>query len=168
MAPFFQEALLFDDTIANNIRVGRPEAKDPEVEAAARAANIHDEIMRCERGYETRAGSSGSRLSSGERQRIAIARAILRDAPIVVLDEATASPDLENQEAIQTAITALVHDRSVFVIAHDFAPIVSADRILMMEAGATIGTGTHVELLDGCKPYRRLWKRSQLSGEWTM
>ncbi|MCO5148765.1 MULTISPECIES: ATP-binding cassette domain-containing protein [unclassified Shinella] len=144
IAPVFQETLLFDETIADNIRVGRPVASDAEVEAVVRAAAVHDAIMGFELGYQTRVGPLGARLSGGERQRICIARAILKDAPIVVLDEATSALDPENEEAIQRAVSAL------FVIAHDLPSIVAADRIVLLDGGS------HEALLASSPIYQRL------------
>ncbi|MCJ8055322.1 ABC transporter ATP-binding protein/permease [Shinella curvata] len=168
IAPVFQEALLFDDTIGDNIRVGRPSASDEEVEAAARAAAIHDVILGFERGYQTRVGALGARLSGGERQRMCIARAILKDAPIVILDEATSALDPENEEAIQRAIAALAAGRSLFVIAHDLASIVAADRIVLLDGGRIEASGSHEALLVSSPTYRRLWRRSAEMRRWKM
>lgn len=166
IAPVFQEALLFDETIADNIRVGRPFATDVEVEAAARAAAIHDAIMGFELGYRTRVGALGARLSGGERQRICIARAILKDAPIVILDEATSALDPENEEAIQRAISALAVGRSLFVIAHDLPSIVAADRIVLLDGGRIEASGSHEALLASSRTYQRLWMRSAEMRRW--
>ncbi|MCR6501345.1 ABC transporter ATP-binding protein/permease [Shinella sp. CPCC 101442] len=168
IAPVFQEALLFNETIADNIRVGRPSASDAEVEAAARAAAIHDAIMRFELGYQTRAGALGARLSGGERQRICIARAILKDAPIVILDEATSALDPENEEAIQRAISALAVGRSLFVIAHDLSSVVAADRIVLLDGGRIEASGSHEALLTSSPSYQRLWRRSVEMRGWKM
>ncbi|WP_337182490.1 ABC transporter ATP-binding protein [Shinella sp.] len=168
IAPVFQEALLFDETIADNIRVGRPVASDAEVEAAARAAAVHDAIMGFELGYRTRVGALGARLSGGERQRICIARAILKDAPIVVLDEATSALDPENEEAIQRAISALAVGRSLFVIAHDLPSIVMADRIVLLDGGRIEASGSHEALLTSSPTYQRLWNRSAEMRRWKM
>lgn len=168
IAPVFQEALLFDETIADNIRVGRPAASFADVEAAARAAAVHDAIMGFEHGYETRIGALGSRLSGGERQRICIARAILKDAPIVILDEATSALDPENEEAIQQAISALAAGRTLFVIAHDLPSIVAADRIILLNGGRIESSGGHEALLASSVAYRRLWARSNEMRDWKM
>lgn len=168
VAPVFQEALLFDETIANNIRVGRPFASDEQVDAAARAAAIHDVIMGFELGYQTRVGALGARLSGGERQRICIARAILKDAPIVILDEATSALDPENEEAIQRAISALAVGRSLFVIAHDLSSVVAADRIVLLDDGKIEASGSHEALLASSPTYQRLWRRSAETRGWKM
>ncbi|MFT4158594.1 MAG: ABC transporter ATP-binding protein [Shinella sp.] len=166
IAPVFQEALLFDETIADNIRVGRPSASRVEVEAAARAAAVHDAILGFEHGYETRVGTLGARLSGGERQRICIARAILKDAPIVILDEATSALDPENEEAIQRAISALAAGRTLFVIAHDLPSVVRADRIVLLNEGVIEASGPHEALLASSPTYRRLWTRSMEMRQW--
>lgn len=168
VAPVFQEALLFDETIADNIRVGRPFASDEQVDAAARAAAIHDVIMGFELGYQTRLGALGARLSGGERQRICIARAILKDAPIVILDEATSALDPENEEAIQRAISALAVGRSLFVIAHDLSSVVAADRIVLLDDGKIEASGSHEALLASSPTYQRLWRRSAEMRGWKM
>ncbi|MCZ7472106.1 ABC transporter ATP-binding protein/permease [Agrobacterium sp. O3.4] len=168
IAPVFQETLLFNETIADNIRVGRPSASDAEVEAAARAAVVHDTIMEFENGYDTMVGTLGARLSGGERQRICIARAILKDAPIILLDEATSAVDPENEEAIQQAISALAIGRTLFVIAHKLPSIIAADRIILLDAGAMVASDTHEVLLQTSQDYRRLWNRSTVMESWTM
>lgn len=168
IAPVFQETLLFDDTIANNIRIGRPSASDANVMQAARSAAIHEVILRFEDGYDTVVGALGSRLSGGERQRICIARAILKNAPIVILDEATSALDPENEEAIQRAVSALSAGRTLFVIAHNLRSVVHADRILMLEAGRIVASGSHEILLRTSPSYRRLWDRSAAGRDWTL
>ncbi len=168
IAPVFQETLLFNDTIGNNIRIGRPGASDAAVADAARAAAVHDTIMHFANGYDTVVGALGSRLSGGERQRICIARAILKDAPIVILDEATSALDPENEEAIQQAMSALSAGRTLFVIAHNLQSVVGADRILVMEGGRLSASGTHDALLRTSPCYRQLWNTSTAGRDWTL
>ena len=168
IAPVFQETLLFNETIANNIRIGRPSASDAEVEAAARSAAVHDAVMAFEDGYRTRVGALGTRLSGGERQRICIARAILKNAPIVILDEATSALDPENQSAIQQAVSSLAAGRTLFVIAHDLPSIVQADRIVLLNDGCIEAIGTHDSLLLSSPIYARLWERSLQTSQWSI
>lgn len=158
VAIVFQEVFLFDDTILDNIRIGRPDATDDDVVAAARAARCHDFIMQLPKGYGTEAGEAGARLSGGERQRLSIARAILKDAPIVILDEPTASVDPENEREIQKAIASLVAARTVLIVAHRLSTIVHADQILVMDQGRIVGRGRHETLLAECPLYRSLWE----------
>lgn len=142
-----QDALLFNDTIAKNIAYGRPDASHAEIEAAARAANAHEFIMRLPNGYDTVVGERGGLLSGGERQRIAIARALLKDPPILILDEATSALDAESEALVQEALNRLVRGRTTFVIAHRLATVVGADRILVLKDGRIAESGTHLELL---------------------
>lgn len=167
IAPVFQETLLFNDTIGNNIRIGRPSASEAEVADAARAAAMHDTIMGFADGYDTVVGALGGRLSGGERQRICIARAILKDAPIVILDEATSALDPENEEAIQQAVSALAAGRTLFVIAHNLHSVVGADRILVMDGGRLSASGRHEELLQTSPLYRQMWSRSMAGRDWS-
>ncbi len=157
----FQDVYLFDDTIFANIRMGRPGATDEEVERAARAAYCHEFISRLPQGYQTRVGDIGGCLSGGERQRISIARAILKDAPIVILDEPTAALDTESEVAVQQAIDALVRDRTVIVIAHRLSTVVGADAVLVFEDGRIVEKGTHSELLTAQGRYRAMWDAQQ-------
>ncbi len=129
----FQNVYLFHDTIRNNIRFGNPHATDTEIVAAAKAAHCHDFIMALPDGYDTVVGEGGGTLSGGEKQRISIARAMLKDAPIIILDEATASVDPENEHEIQQAISALVHGKTIIIIAHRLATIENADQILVVD-----------------------------------
>jgi ATP-binding cassette subfamily B protein len=142
-----QDPLLFNDTIRANIAYARPNASMKEVIAAARAASIHEMINRLPDGYDTKAGERGSLLSAGERQRVTIARAILKNAPILVLDEATASLDAESEELVQAAIETLMKGRTTFVIAHRLATVANADRIIVLRNGQIAETGTHAALL---------------------
>ncbi|MCM2356564.1 MAG: ABC transporter transmembrane domain-containing protein [Geobacteraceae bacterium] len=152
-----QETFLFNDTIANNIRYGKPDASDAEVEAAARAAFAHDFILEMPDGYGTGIGDRGVRLSGGQRQRICIARAILKDAPILILDEATSALDSESEQMVQRALNNLMANRTTFVIAHRLSTILHADRIVVLENGAIAGTGRHDQLLAEGGLYRKLY-----------
>lgn len=142
-----QDPLLFNDTVRNNIAYGRPEASQEEVEQAARAANAYQFISHLPETYETMVGERGSRLSVGERQRIAIARALLKNPPILILDEATSSLDAESEALVQEALDRLMKGRTTFVIAHRLATVVHADRILVLKAGRISESGTHEELM---------------------
>jgi ATP-binding cassette subfamily B protein len=143
----FQNVYLFNDTVQNNIRFGNPGATDAEVVEAAKQAMCHDFISALPEGYNTIVGEGGSTLSGGEKQRISIARAMLKNAPIVILDEATASVDPENEHLIQQAISALTHGKTIIVIAHRLATIEKADQILVMDNGQIAQNGTHKELV---------------------
>jgi len=151
----FQNVYLFHDTVLNNIRFGRPEASMEEVTKAARQARCHDFIMALPDGYNTVVGEGGSSLSGGEKQRISIARAILKDAPIILLDEATASVDPENEHLIQQAISALTHGKTIVIIAHRLATIQNADQILVVDDGKIAQRGTHAQLIGQEGLYRR-------------
>lgn len=153
----FQDTFLFDETIEANIRIGKPGARDDEVRAAARAAGCDDFVAALPQGYATVVGGRGARLSGGERQRVTIARAMLKDAPVIVLDEATAFADPECEAAIQDAIVALVAGRTLIVIAHRLSTIVGADQIVVVDGGTVVDRGTHEPLLERCPLYRRLW-----------
>ncbi|MEM7077132.1 MAG: ABC transporter ATP-binding protein [Pseudomonadota bacterium] len=152
-----QETFLFDDTIANNLRVGKPDATQAEIEAAARKAHIHDTICAFDAGYATRVGEHGVRLSGGEQQRLTIARAILHDAPVIVLDEATAFVDPENERLLQAAISELVRGKTVIMIAHRLTTIAGADAILVIDDGQIVERGRHTELVEQDGLYARLW-----------
>lgn len=153
-----QDNFLFDKSIRENIRMGNPDASDGEVEAAARAANCHDFIMQLEQGYDTMAGDAGDRLSGGERQRITIARAMLKQASVIILDEATAYADPENEALIQQAISKLVAGKSLIVVAHRLNTIRNADQILVVANGEIVGRGIQEELLENCPLYRKMWQ----------
>ncbi|MBF2067815.1 MAG: ABC transporter ATP-binding protein [Calothrix sp. C42_A2020_038] len=162
----FQDVYLFDDTILNNIRLAKPNATDAEVETAARAANCHEFVSRLPNGYNTKVGEIGGALSGGERQRISIARAILKDAPIVILDEPTSALDTESEVAVQAAIDKLVENKTVVVIAHRLSTVIGADKILVLEAGQIIESGNHEELLSQNRRYAMLWNAQQQSRRW--
>ncbi|RMW99018.1 ABC transporter ATP-binding protein [Allofranklinella schreckenbergeri] len=163
----FQEVYLFDDSILANIRMARPEASDAQVRAAAQAACCHEFISRLPQGYDTRVGEIGARLSGGERQRISIARAMLKDAPIVILDEPTAALDTESEIAVQAAIDALVRSRTVIVIAHRLSTIAAADQILVLDDGRITERGRHAQLLAGNGRYARMWRASESAKHWS-
>ena len=153
-----QDNFLFDKSIRENIRMGNPSATNAEVEAAAKAANCHDFIMQLEQGYDTLAGDAGDRLSGGERQRITIARAMLKQASVIILDEATAYVDPENEALIQQAISKLVAGKTLIVVAHRLNTIRNADQILVVANGNIAGRGTQEELLRECPIYQKMWQ----------
>jgi ATP-binding cassette subfamily B protein len=153
-----QDNFLFHMSIRENIRIGSPKATDAETEEAAKAANCHDFIMGLENGYDTLAGDAGDRLSGGERQRVTIARAMLKKAPIVILDEATASADPESESLIQQAIGKLVKGKTLIVVAHRLSTIRSAAQIIVVNEGSIAGRGAQRELLQSCPLYRRMWE----------
>ncbi|MBA5236774.1 ABC transporter ATP-binding protein [Pectobacterium aroidearum] len=159
----FQDVYLFDDSVLANIRMARPEASDAEVERAAEAAQCLEFIQRLPQGWQTRLGDIGGRLSGGEQQRISIARALLKEAPIVILDEPTAALDTESELAVQRAIDWLVQGKTVIVIAHRLSTIVGAHRILVVEKGVISQQGTHRELRLAEGRYRALWNAQQKS-----
>lgn len=162
----FQNVYLFHDSIAANIRFGVPNASMEEVICAAKEARCHDFIMQLPQGYDTIIGEGGATLSGGERQRISIARALLKDAPIVLLDEATASVDPENEAELQQAISALTRGKTLVVIAHRLATIRNAEQILVVDGGHIVQRGTHEELLAEEGIYRRFWNVSNRAGAW--
>ena len=162
----FQDTFLLYDTIKENIRLGRPNATDAEVEAAAKAARAHDFILELPQGYDTIAGDRGTRLSGGQRQRITIARAILQDNPIVILDEATAFTDPENEALIQEAIGKLTVGKTLIVIAHRLSTIVDADQIIVLDKGKIVEYGKHEELATANGIYASLWNNYQRAQNW--
>lgn len=164
----FQDVYLFQDTIRGNIRFGNPDATDDEIIAAARKACCHDFIMRLPQGYDTMVGEGGCTLSGGEKQRISIARAILKDAPIILLDEATASLDPENEVEVQKAIDTLIKGRTVIVIAHKLKTIMNADRIVVLENGTVKEQGTHDALMQGNGLYAHLWRLQEDASGWRL
>lgn len=162
----FQNVYLFNDTILNNIKFGKPDASMEEVIEACKKARCHEFIMKLENGYQTLLDEGGSSLSGGERQRISIARAMLKDAPIVLLDEATASVDPDNEEHIQLAISELVKNKTLIVIAHRLSTIKSADQILVMDEGKIIQRGTHLQLIAEKGLYHEFWQRRMKARSW--
>jgi len=152
-----QETMLFNDTIANNIRFGKSDATDAEIEAAAKAAYVHEFVVSMPDGYQTNIGDRGLRISGGQRQRICIARALLKNAPILILDEATSALDTESEQMVQKALENLMMDRTTFVIAHRLSTILHADRILVLEDGEIKESGKHSELLEKGALYKRLY-----------
>ena len=166
IAVVFQDVYLFSGTIYDNIAEGRPGADRRAIEAAAREAQAHDFIMAMPDGYETRVGEGGAMLSGGERQRISIARAILKDAPIVLLDEATAAIDPSNERAIQTALQRLARDRTLIVVAHRLSTIRNADHIVVLEGGAVAEQGGHDDLLGRGGLYAHLWGLRNRAARW--
>lgn len=153
-----QDNFLFDDTIRENIRMGKENATDEEVEEAARLSGCDEFILRLENGYDTRVGGGGDHLSGGERQRISIARAMLKDAPIVILDEATAYIDPENEAILQRAISKLVKGKTLIMIAHRLSTITNADQIIVINKGRVEACGNHEQLLRNCTLYEKLWR----------
>jgi ATP-binding cassette subfamily B protein len=168
MSFVFQDVVLFNDTVMNNIRIGRQGAADAEVMAAAKAARCDGFIREMPQGYGTIIGENGSTLSGGERQRISIARALLKNAPIVLLDEATASLDPENETEIQAAISELVKGRTVIVIAHRLRTVIGADKIAVLADGRLVETGTGAELLAQNGLFARMHSIQQESLGWSV
>lgn len=164
----FQDVYLFQDTIRNNIRFGKPDATEEEIVAAARKACCHDFIMRLPQGYDTMVGEGGCTLSGGEKQRISIARAILKDAPVILLDEATASLDPENELEVQKAIDSLIKGRTVIAIAHRLKTIRNADRIIVLEGGRIEEEGTHETLMQSDGLYAQLWNIQEHISGWKL
>ena len=165
----FQDVVLFDDTVRENIRLGKKNATDEEVLAAAKAARCDEFVERLPNGYDTLIGENGGRLSGGERQRISIARALLKDAPIVLLDEATASLDVENETQVQAALSELLQGKTVLVIAHRMRTVDNADKIVVLEGGRVVEQGSPAELRE--KPegrYRRMLELQRESAAWAL
>ena len=170
-----QDNFLFRCSILENIRLGNPTASDEEVREAAKKACCQEFIEKLPQGYDTPAGEAGKRLSGGEKQRIAIARMILKNAPIIILDEATAFTDPENENKIQKSIEELTKGKTLLVIAHRLSTITDADKIVVLKNGCIEGAGTQEELLHNCQLYQRMWQahvgvrhwavRSQKEGE---
>lgn len=163
-----QDNFLFNMSLRDNIRIGKPDATDKEVEWAASQAGCDEFIARFPQGYDTNAGDAGARLSGGERQRIAIARAILKNAPIVILDEATAFTDPENEDKLQQSIDRLTQGKTLIVIAHRLSTIMYADQILVLEDGQITARGTHEQLLAGSETYLDMWKAHISAMDWSM
>ena len=164
----FQDVVLFDDTVMENIRLGRRGASDEEVRAAARAANCEEFVRRLPKGYDTPIGENGARLSGGERQRISIARALLKDAPIVLLDEATASLDVENETKVQEALSHLLAGKTVLVIAHRMRTVEAADKIVVLDDGRVAEQGSPSELMAKRGLFRRMVELQRQSAGWKL
>lgn len=164
----FQDVLLFDDTVIGNIRLGRRDASDAEVLAAAEAAMCDDFVRKLPQGYDTMIGENGSRLSGGERQRISIARALLKGSPIVLLDEATASLDVENESQVQQALSNLLAGKTVIVIAHRMRTVMNADKIVVLDESRVVEQGTPQELLDADGLFSRMVQLQTESADWTL
>ena len=158
-----QDNYLFDLSVKENIRLGRADATDEDVINAAKATGCHDFIMGLENGYDTIVGGSGGHLSGGERQRISIARAMLKDSPVVILDEATAYTDPENEALVQSSVAKLVKGRTLIVIAHRLSTITGADRIFVINDGHVEASGTQEELLENCALYRKMWEAHSMA-----
>ena len=163
-----QDNFLFRCSLKENIRLGKPDASDEEVFAAARAAQCEEFIAKLPQGYDTPAGEAGKRLSGGEKQRIAIARMILKNAPVVILDEATAFTDPENEEKIQQSIAALTRGKTLLVIAHRLSTIKNADKIAVLKNGEILAQGRQEELLERCPLYRQMWQAHIGAKDWAV
>ena len=163
-----QDNFLFDDTVRENIRMGRPDATDAEVEQAARDCGCYDFIMGLENGFDTVVGSGGGHLSGGEKQRISIVRAMMKDAPIIILDEATANVDPENEKELMEAITALTHEKTVIMIAHRLKTVRHADQILVVDHGQIVQRGTHEELMKQDGIYRHFISGREKAVGWKL
>ena len=163
-----QEVFLFNTTIRDNIRIGRPTATQKEVEMAAERARIHDFIMGLPNGYDTLAGEAGIKFSGGEKQRISIARMLLKDSPIVILDEATAALDGENEKLIQEALDELQRNKTVITIAHRLNTIQDMERIVVMDKGQIVSKGTHRELMKECSLYRNMTETQEQVSKWQL
>ena len=164
----FQDVTLFNNTIKENIRIGREGASDEDIRRAAKLANCEEFINKLPNGYDTFIGENGSELSGGERQRISIARAFLKDAPIILLDEATASLDAENETVIQEALSRLIKDKTVLIIAHRMRTIANADHIVVLKDGVVAEQGTPEELSAYDSIYSRMTSQQRMSQSWTM
>jgi len=164
----FQDVYLFNDTIRANIAYGRPDASNEEIETAARKARCHDFIVALPSGYDTLVGEGGATLSGGERQRVSIARAILKDTPIILLDEATASVDPINERLIQEAIDSLVENKTLIIIAHRLTTIENADQVLVLSEGRIIERGVHADLVEAGGLYARFWRERAREQSWSI
>lgn len=162
----FQDVYLFNDTVLNNVKLGKPEASKEEIVAACKSAQCHEFVLSLAKGYETVIGEGGSTLSGGEKQRISIARAILKDAPIILLDEATSNIDPENEKSIQIAINHLIQNKTLIVIAHRLSSIRNVDNILVLDKGKLSQTGRHEDLIRQEGIYKNLWDIRQKANDW--
>ena len=160
-----QDTVLFNDTIRYNIGYGRAGATQDEIEAAAKAAQIHDFIVSLPKGYDTPVGERGLKLSGGEKQRVGIARTLLKNPPILLLDEATSALDTDTEQEIKAALDRAGQGRTVITIAHRLSTIAEADRIVVLEAGEVVEQGSHAELLARGGRYAQLWNRQQMEEE---
>ena len=167
-SPIFQQVHLFNDTVRANLKIGRPGASDREMIEVAKKAQCHDFIMNLPQGYDTVVGERGARISGGEKQRLSIARALLKDAPILILDEATAYIDPENENLVQSAINAMVAHKTLIVIAHHLSTVVNADEIWLMDQGEIVARGTHQRLLADNALYQHLWNTHLASQGWVL
>lgn len=163
-----QDTFLFNMSIKDNIRIGKPEASDEEITKAAELALCDEFIRELEEGYDTKVGDTGSKLSGGQRQRIVIARAILRNAPILILDEASAFTDMENQNKLQQSLAALCKDKTLIIIAHRLATIKDCDQIIVVKDGKIDSMGTHAELIHNSRLYQEMWDIHEKSLAWTI
>ena len=161
-----QEQFLFNTSLYENIRLGRPEASREEILHAASLAQCDEFLERFPQGIDSKAGDGGKMLSGGERQRISLARALLKDAPVIVLDEATAFVDPENEEKMNAAISEVIRGKTVLIIAHRLHTVVGADQIVVLDRGNVEARGTHEELLKCSSVYQRLWAAARQSIEW--
>ena len=164
----FQDVVLFDDTVMENIRLGKHGASDEEVLAAAKAANCDEFVERLPEGYNTSIGENGAKLSGGERQRISIARALLKDAPIILLDEATASLDVENETKVQGALSRLLRGKTVLVIAHRMRTVEAADKIIVLKEGRVAEEGTPADLMKKGGIFERMVELQKQSAGWKL
>jgi ATP-binding cassette subfamily B protein len=164
----FQDVTLFNNTVMENIRIGRKDATDEEVMAAARLANCMDFIEKLPGKWNTMIGENGSELSGGERQRISIARAFLKDAPIILLDEATASLDVDNETMIQESLSKLIHNKTVMIIAHRMRTVADADKIVVLKDGVVAEQGTPAELEAKDSIYRHMKATQMEAAGWTL
>ena len=164
----FQDVYLFQDTLKNNIRFGRTDATDEEIVAAAKKACCHEFIMRLPKGYDTMVGEGGCTLSGGEKQRISIARAIMKDAPIIILDEATANVDPENEKELVEAVDALTKEKTIIMIAHRLKTVRHADQIVVVEKGQIVQKGTHEQLMKQEGIYKRFVDAREQAVSWKL
>ena len=163
-----QDNYLFNETVRENIRQGNPDATDEDIIEVTKKSGCYEFIMQLENGFDTIVGGAGGHLSGGERQRISIARAMLKDAPIIILDEATAFTDPENEDKLQQSIDHLTKGKTLIVIAHRLSTIMYADKILMLEDGAISAAGTHEQLLSSSQTYLDMWKAHISAMDWSM
>ncbi|MEM9193817.1 MAG: ABC transporter ATP-binding protein [Myxococcota bacterium] len=163
-----QQAQLFFGSLRENLLMARPQASDEDLATAARAAGLEEVLQRLPNGWDTEVGERGAHLSGGEAQRVTVARALLRDAPVVVLDEVTSHLDPDNERAVQQGIEALAKGRTLIVVAHRLRAVADADRIVVLDQGALVDSGTHQELLQRCHVYRRMWQAQEEAAEWTL